>query len=1683
MSRMKPGFWMSAFVVAAAMTQMANGQLIVGRGIDANEVFHVDVGTTAATPLFNLTANGITFGNGVEGLDVDDAGRTIYLITGGTTPTTEVLYRAHYDDRDFSDPSRIRVRKVADLTFAGTAPRLSGLAYNSTNGNLYASYEFSAAGVSEGIYEINTTTGALTLVMDLSSQASSIALSGLAHNPVDNLLYATNNTGTSPNIFLNSIDLTQPPATARTVIANAAITTTDEGLAIANNKAYILNSNAGPAIKVFDLVAGAFDAPITSAGWTGTDNAAGAGWGPNALTVPAGSNLATTISATPTNALEYPVGTQINYTVQLTNFGPSTATNVNYSIVLSGAAAAISGLSGGNAVEGPAGTITGSEATWNVGQVVTVTFTATTSGTGTLTATASIPPGANTDAYLGNNTEALAHVIRVYPAIGLEFTSVQTSPKSAVPGGLTVENTTSSGTERFRKPSGSPGGNYVALQIDTNNPTTSDAVYVRRDPGNTWSTVVQEGVTTVDGGFLVGTPGTSTRLALLDDGRFGYSIDTNAPTASDEMTLLFDLTNHTVVAREGTIIPVFTALGIGYGASQDGTQMTGDARFAIRMSSMTGAGSSPNNTGIVSDSGNVLITRGGSSIPGNQLGGGTLAVSTLSTDEFYMDCTGSTHIFTGSLAGSVDVVVVDGNVVFQEGGPVSGFSGTLATGTWGTTAGIVSTQMYSNGEWWARGTTTVSSEDFVVKGFGGTYTTVAKNGDPIFTGSGENWSDVDGFSTAFMGYAANRQGSYVLTGRTNTANLSKNAVAVANGTTELFREGDRIDLDNNGLLDDDAFIDTFVIDMQLLTDAQDYYAVVNLRNGAGSFIGKALVHMANVGAPAATGADLSITKTVSDDSLEALGEQTIFTVQVCNKGPADATNVVMNDALPAGLDFVSATNGAAETAPNSNIVTASVASMPACTCQTYDITVQAVAVGVHNNTATATSATSDPNGANNSDSASVTVTAISDLSVTKVDDGGAPVGGNFTYTITITNNGPAPATNVQMTDNLDPTTTFVSATNGAIQSSPGVVTRTFASIPNGGSQVVQITVTGNSQAIVTNQVSVTGNETDPDTNNNTAFVETIVGDVADLSVTLSNPGLQLVGQDFAYTLTVFNGGPTTATNVQVAAALPAGLNFVSATNGAVENPGGSGNIERTFASIASQASEVIVITVNAPAAGTFTVVASVSGDQVDSDDLNNNVQIITRVGTFKQIRAIYTRISGDPTAVVPGLLDAADQPVFGEFDSMLNINVSSDGNRWTLDGGSDLAATSIDGVMMLGSGFTGTVFAQEGKQAAGALPGTLYTFFDDEVGFNSINDFSWGALTSVTADSDLTYTNIGGTNAVIAQTGSTVNGLQAGSGTINNSSVSQHLLNDGRVGFNASNISGSRAALVYWDSINGINSFMERNVTSIDGDLITGLPVDRIFYTTPDGMHTLVRASIAGGSMVVFDGSRVIKTGDALPGGFGNVDAVFDIHLGDNGDWIARGDKPGDDDWAVRNGVVVASTGQSIEGGAETWGNSIGTVRVNAEGDYLVVGNTSEPDTSLDGVITVNGDVIAREGDPVDLDGNGLFDDDVFITSFSVGNVWLSNDLRVHFLATLRNGEGTNLNTAFLVIDLAGCQTILGDANGAGGRNGADVQAFVNCLLAGTPTGHPCKCADMDGDGDIDPADVTLFATTLVMDP
>jgi uncharacterized repeat protein (TIGR01451 family) len=132
-----------------------------------------------------------------------------------------------------------------------------------------------------------------------------------------------------------------------------------------------------------------------------------------------------------------------------------------------------------------------------------------------------------------------------------------------------------------------------------------------------------------------------------------------------------------------------------------------------------------------------------------------------------------------------------------------------------------------------------------------------------------------------------------------------------------------------------------------------------------------------------------------------------------------------------------------------------------------------------------------------------------DLSITKTDfPDPVTAGNNLTYTIIVTNNGPATATSVTVTDNLPAETTFVSCSStggGVCGGSDNNRTVTFASLASGESETITFVATVNCSVadgtIISNTATVSSSTNDPNPNNNSATATT----------TASNPPPTITG--------------------------------------------------------------------------------------------------------------------------------------------------------------------------------------------------------------------------------------------------------------------------------------------------------------------------------------------------------------------------------------------------------------------------------------------------------------------------------------------------------------------------------------------------------------------------------------------
>lgn len=366
-------------------------------------------------------------------------------------------------------------------------------------------------------------------------------------------------------------------------------------------------------------------------------------------------------------------------------------------------------------------------------------------------------------------------------------------------------------------------------------------------------------------------------------------------------------------------------------------------------------------------------------------------------------------------------------------------------------------------------------------------------------------------------------------------------------------------------------------------------------------------------------ADLSLAKTINNPNVD-VGQTTSFTLNLLNSGPDDATNVVVTDRLPTGLVFVSATPTQGSYDPATGLWT--VGAVPARTTAILQITATVTGTTAITNTAEVTAVDQrDPNSTPNNhdpsedDQSSITLTPqLADLSLTKtINNPTVTVGQPVTFTLNVSNAGPATATNVRVTDLLPPGLTFVSATPAGVYNS-GSGVWTVGTLASGTSASLQITASLNTNAPVTNTAEITASDQrDPDstpgngvpTEDDQASV-TVTPQVADLSLvkTIDNPTPN-VGQNVTFTINLNNAGPGTATGVTVTDLLPPGLSFISAAPSQGSYDRASGLWTVGTVSAGSSASLQLATTVNTTAAVTNTAQVTHS-DQPDPDSTPNN---------------------------------------------------------------------------------------------------------------------------------------------------------------------------------------------------------------------------------------------------------------------------------------------------------------------------------------------------------------------------------------------------------------------------------------------------------------------------------------------
>jgi len=141
-----------------------------------------------------------------------------------------------------------------------------------------------------------------------------------------------------------------------------------------------------------------------------------------------------------------------------------------------------------------------------------------------------------------------------------------------------------------------------------------------------------------------------------------------------------------------------------------------------------------------------------------------------------------------------------------------------------------------------------------------------------------------------------------------------------------------------------------------------------------------------------SGADLSVQLSATPEPVSVTQNLT-YTVQAINAGPQDATNFVLKDTLPAGVNFASATSNQGSCTQANLVVTCSASKLVSGGNIVATLVVVPTATGSANASANASASETDPSLGNNSASHSTHVDPMFSLKVTKSGAGSGTVVG------------------------------------------------------------------------------------------------------------------------------------------------------------------------------------------------------------------------------------------------------------------------------------------------------------------------------------------------------------------------------------------------------------------------------------------------------------------------------------------------------------------------------------------------------------------------------------------------------------------------------------------------------------------------------------------------------------------
>ncbi|MCC5786658.1 MAG: hypothetical protein JJU33_08160 [Phycisphaerales bacterium] len=476
-----------------------------------------------------------------------------------------------------------------------------------------------------------------------------------------------------------------------------------------------------------------------------------------------------------------------------------------------------------------------------------------------------------------------------------------------------------------------------------------------------------------------------------------------------------------------------------------------------------------------------------------------------------------------------------------------------------------------------------------------------------------------------------------------------------------------------------------------------------------------------------------------------------------------------------------------------------------------------------------------------------------------------------------------------------------------------------------------------------------------------------------------------------------------------------------------------------------------------------------------------------------QVEVIY---AGDPESGKAAVPDRPDLVFRAPLASFQRLAGSSNGANWAFKAFADKtdgSETGID-ILVTGSGVNGQTFIAE-DDSADFLPNfTGWDFFDSDIGVANDGRVYFGYRAQGGTVTNANNEGLAVYNPTTNEFTDLVNGadiapgamISSGNGNFGNSlRVTAVTGNDNAivyagnlsVGFNLNRgvwlgFPLSSQPILQIGTEVGPNDFLRTiraigNSSALSADGTAWAHLGAIRFGEHPGDPAFQPRDV-----VYVTGNIEIEAGDLIGGQ--PVDALNAVSMSDNGTWFVIGRFENGDSFASQGTNLILRSGDTVPGGAT--GEVVDTISVIKgydNGDRLWILNTTGPDGDSR-VVVLNDTVLARQGDPVDLNGNGQFDNDTFIRAFNTNNLFLGADDFVYAIINIEAGDGSNRGNAFVRMATDPAPTCPADLNGDGVVDADDFFLFLQLFADGDPR------ADINNDGVIDADDffeyLNLFA-------